>query len=64
MSELAKYMPNILDFENKRAHFKREITKLKRENRYGRMNLDIRRSDMLTEAYNKMNHKSAQEFRG
>lgn len=30
MEGLFKYMPNLLDFENKRIYFKRELAKLKR----------------------------------
>jgi hypothetical protein len=42
--EYIKYMPNLLDFENKRVYFKKEIKKLKRSS-YGRdLTLYIRRS--------------------
>lgn len=34
MEGLFKYMPNLLDFENKRIYFKRELAKLKRNQYY------------------------------
>lgn len=38
-------MPNLLDFENKRMYFKKEVKKLKRNNAYARdLTLYIRRS--------------------
>jgi hypothetical protein len=47
-----KAMPNILNFENKRAFFRKEIEKMKREGVHrDSTSIKIRRKDMFTEAY-------------
>jgi hypothetical protein len=32
---LIRHMPNLLDFDNKRTYFKKELSKFKRNNLYG-----------------------------
>jgi hypothetical protein len=32
---LIRHMPNLLDFDNKRTYFKKELSKHKRNNLYG-----------------------------
>lgn len=48
-----RYMPNLLDFENKRSYFKKEIHKMKRSNDMygGSVQLYIRRDDILHDAF-------------
>lgn len=48
-----KAMPNILNFENKRSYFRREIEKLKirRDSRRSSLRLSIRRKEIFMEAY-------------
>jgi len=48
---VVKYMPNLLDFENKREYFKNEITKLKRAHQHERIALFIRRDDIFMDSY-------------
>jgi hypothetical protein len=49
--EFIKYMPNLLDFENKRLHFKREIKKLRRASYARDLTLYIRRDDIFMDAF-------------
>ena len=51
MEGLIRHMPNLLDFDNKRAYFKQEITKMKRRQQYDSINLYIRRDDIFMDAY-------------
>ena len=52
MGTFVKAMPNILNFENKRAFFRKEIEKMKREGVHrDSTSIKIRRKDMFTEAY-------------
>lgn len=44
ITDIINYMPNILNFENKRAYFKKEIDKLKRNAPHDEIGLNIRRS--------------------
>jgi len=44
IQDIVSYMPNILNFENKRAYFKKEIDRLKRSAAHDEINLNIRRS--------------------
>lgn len=48
---LIKHMPNLLDFENKRVYFKKEIAKLKRSQYHEQIQLFIRRDDIFMDAY-------------
>lgn len=49
--EFIKHMPNLLDFENKRLHFKREIKKLRRASYARDLTLYIRRGDIFMDAF-------------
>lgn len=51
LSAFVKAMPNILNFENKRSYFRREIDKLKRDQRASGLRLSVRRKDIFMEAY-------------
>lgn len=51
VSEFIKYMPNLLDFENKRLYFKKEIKKLRRASYARDLTLYIRRKDIFMDAY-------------
>jgi hypothetical protein len=44
-------MPNLLDFENKRRHFQREIKKLRRASYARDLVLYIRRDDIFMDAF-------------
>jgi len=44
VSEYIKYMPNLLDFENKRIYFKKELNKMRRQGYSRELTLYIRRS--------------------
>ncbi len=45
---LIKHMPNLLDFDNKRTYFKKELNKLKRNSVFGNdIQLYIRRDDIF-----------------
>ncbi|TNV74568.1 hypothetical protein FGO68_gene5813 [Halteria grandinella] len=61
---LIKHMPNILDFDNKRAHFKKELTKLKRNGYGGQIQLFIRRDDIFRDTYGQLKDKQADELKG
>jgi len=54
---LIKHMPNILDFDNKRANFKKELTKLKRNGYGGQIQLFIRRDDIFRDTYTQLKDK-------
>jgi hypothetical protein len=58
------FVPGVLDFENKRVFFRREIDKIKRESHSDTLNLHIKRSDIFTEAFAQLGHKTARELRG
>ena len=51
MEGLIRHMPNLLDFDNKRAYFKQEIAKIKRRQQFESINLYIRRDDIFMDAY-------------
>lgn len=48
---LIKHMPNILDFDNKRVYFKKELAKLKRNSFQGQVQLFIRRDDIFNDTF-------------
>ena len=52
LTTFVKAMPNVLNFENKRQFFRKEIDKIKKEalHRHS-ISIKIRRKDMFTEAY-------------
>ena len=52
-------MPNILNFENKRAYFKKEIDNLKRNSRQRNesIHLHINRKDIFMDAYQNLNFR-------
>jgi hypothetical protein len=63
MIEYIKFMPNLLDFDNKRAFFKKEIKKMKRSV-YGRdLTLYIRRNQIFTDSYSQLSHLTANELK-
>lgn len=68
MPTLAKHMPNVLNFENKRIYFRKELeSKAGGRNSYHhrpRLSIHIKRSDIFTEAYAQLGHKSASELLG
>jgi hypothetical protein len=51
VKDFIKSMPHVLDFENKRALFKREIKKLKKQSGVRNLTLYIRRSEIFMDAY-------------
>ena len=44
-------MPNLLDFENKRIYFKKELKKIKRNANARSLILNIRRNEIFMDAY-------------
>lgn len=57
-------MPNILNFSNKSVYFRKEIEKMKREQRFGSVSVSIRRKEIFMESYAQLGHKSAAELKG
>jgi E3 ubiquitin-protein ligase HUWE1 len=51
VTEYIKFMPHLLDFENKRVYFKREIKKMRRASYARDLVLSIRRKDIFMDAY-------------
>lgn len=51
ISEYIKFMPNLLDFENKRIYFKKELKKMKRTVNARPLVLMIRRKEIFMDAY-------------
>lgn len=51
ISEYIKFMPNLLDFENKRIYFKKELKKMKRSVNARPLVLMIRRKEIFMDAY-------------
>lgn len=64
LNKLVTQVPSIVDFENKKAYFKREMTKLNQENRQHQIRLSIKRPEIFHDAYRQLNHLSAKELRG
>ena len=58
-----KFMPNLLDFENKRSFFRSEMERLRHGHR-GRINLRINRNNIFQQAYQELNFRSVNELRG
>lgn len=51
VSDYIKYMPNLLDFENKRMYFKKEIKKLRKQANARGLPLYIRRNNIFMDAF-------------
>lgn len=64
LSKLVAQVPSIVDFENKKAYFKREMTKLNQEHRQNTIRLSIKRTEIFHDAYRQLNHLTAKELRG
>jgi hypothetical protein len=45
------YMPNLLDFDNKRIYFKRELAKLKRNQHHDQIQVFVRRDNIFMDSY-------------
>lgn len=58
-------MPNLLDFESKREYFYKEIEKQRQaaRNRGGRLNIRVRRDNLLQGAFQELNYRSAAELK-
>lgn len=63
-SEYIKFMPNLLDFDNKRMYFKKEIKKLRRGSSVRDLTLSIRRNEIFMDAYSQLWHISPNELKG
>lgn len=59
ITDIINYMPNLLNFENKRAYFKREIEKMKREAEadHDSISISVKRNDIFMTAYNNLNYR-------
>lgn len=64
LEELIKYMPNLLDFENKRQYFRKELAKMKRNHHHNDINLMIRRDNIFMDAHAQLNGLEADQMRG
>lgn len=64
MSEYIKFMPNLLDFDNKRMYFKKEIKKLRRGSLARDITLSIRRKEIFMDAYSQLWHITPNELKG
>jgi len=64
VSEYIKFMPNLLDFENKRMYFKKEIKKLRRGGYARDLRLSIRRKEIFMDAYSQLCHLTPNELKG
>jgi hypothetical protein len=61
---LFKHMPNLLDFDNKRIYFKRELAKLKRNQYYEQIQLFIRRDNIFMDSYAQLGIRQGNEMKG
>jgi hypothetical protein len=57
-------MPNLLDFENKRIYFKKEIKKMKRNVNARSLILMIRRNEIFMDSYSQLHYLSPNELKG
>ena len=65
LGDIVRYMPNLLDFDNKRAYFVKELERQKRANRPPRdISVSVKRDQIFQEAYNQLNSKRGNELRG
>jgi hypothetical protein len=48
---LIRHMPNLLDFDNKRIYFRKELSKMKRGQFQGQIDLFIRRDNIFRDSY-------------
>ena len=64
ISEYIKFMPNLLDFENKRIYFKKELKKMKRSVNARPLVLMIRRKEIFMDAYSQLHYLSPNELKG
>jgi E3 ubiquitin-protein ligase HUWE1 len=62
LNDVIKYMPNLLDFTNKKSYFYQKIERMKI--RGPRIRLEISRDNILQNAFQELYHKSASEIRG
>ena len=51
ITEFIRFMPNLLDFENKRMYFKKEIKKLRKQANARGLPLYIRRNNIFMDAF-------------
>jgi hypothetical protein len=56
-------MPNLLDFENKRMYFKKEIKKLRKQANARQLPLYIRRNNIFMDAYSQFAPLTAEELK-
>ena len=57
-------MQNLLNFDNKRALFKKEIKKMRRQYGAHGLRLNIRRNEIFMDAYSQMGHLTPAELKG
>ena len=57
-------MPNLLDFENKRQYFKKEIKKLRKLSNSRQLHLSIRRKEIFMDSFSQLNHLTPKELKG
>mmetsp|Transcript_38990 Transcript_38990/g.59287 ORF Transcript_38990/g.59287 Transcript_38990/m.59287 type:complete len:159 (+) Transcript_38990:3474-3950(+) len=63
VTEYIKYMPTLLDFDNKRLFFKKEIKKMRKTGYHRTLTLNIRRNEIFMDAYSHLSHLTAAELK-
>ena len=51
VTEIVKYMPNLLDFESKRGYFAKELEKMREQRHHGRLRVRINRQNIFQSAF-------------
>ncbi|KAK1393002.1 E3 ubiquitin-protein ligase UPL1 [Heracleum sosnowskyi] len=54
-------VPRVIDFDNKRAHFR---SKIKHDHHHSALRISVRRAYILEDSYNQLRMRSAQDLRG
>lgn len=60
---LIRHMPNLLDFENKRVYFRKELQKLRRGQYQGSVELFIRRDNIFRDSYEQLSKRNPDELK-
>ncbi|GMH25044.1 hypothetical protein Nepgr_026887 [Nepenthes gracilis] len=56
--------PRLIDFDNKRAHFRSRIRQLHEQHLAGPLRINVRRSYVLEDSYNQLRMRSSQDLKG
>ena len=61
---LVTKFPVLLDFENKRTHFRSEIRKLKPDRNFDTIRLQVRRAEVFMDSYHQLKTRNPEEMHG